>query len=257
MERGHFYLKEQLENDQFNRTIQDEYRKRYGGVTKKEQYVEEKTSMKASVEASPDDPSRRAPLTEAKKPPLHQYISPFIELAKRFYSSLTLLYEPKLIHFSILLTTLWGFKSIKCINQLLVHKYADLHYQITRPDSLSSRYRAFKVLALGGSVVPGCFIGFTLYDLYWGRNNSVLVPHNEGASPGRSSVSPLIPYTLRRDISRKMRLLKEKTLFFAKDLAENNNFRRLSREYHRSLDRRLHGLSGKKGPMEWPPAVTG
>ncbi|GAB66927.1 hypothetical protein PCYB_102770 [Plasmodium cynomolgi strain B] len=240
MERNHFYLKEQLENDQFNKNIQDEYKQRFGVDTKKDQYVEE---------VSVEDLSRRSTLTEVKKPPLHQYIYPFIDLGKKFYSSLTLFYEPKLIHLSILLTTLWAFKNIKCINQLLIHKYADLHYQITRPDSLSSRYRAFKVLALGGSVLPGCVIGFTMYDFYWGRTNSVLVPNNEGASQARSA-SPLIPYTLRRDISRKMRLLKEKTFFFAKDLAENNNFKRLSREYHRSLDRRLHGLSEKKGPME-------
>ncbi|ANQ08594.1 Uncharacterized protein PCOAH_00030250 [Plasmodium coatneyi] len=240
MERGHFYLKEQLENDQFNRSIQEEYKQRFGIATKNDDHVEETLV---------DAPSRRGAPTEAKKPPLQKYVSPFIDLGKRFYSSLTLFYEPKLIHLSILLTTLWAFKSIKCINQLLIHKYADLHYQITRPDSLRSRYKAFKVLALGGSVLPGCFIGFSLYDFYWGRTNSVLIPKNEGSSPGKNA-SPLIPYTLRRDISRKMRLLKEKTLFFAKDLAENNNLKRLSKEYHRSLDRRLHGLSVKKDPME-------
>ncbi|KJP87133.1 hypothetical protein AK88_03179 [Plasmodium fragile] len=241
MERGDFYLKEQLEDDQFNRSIQNEYKQRFIVVNENEEHVEE-----ASLEA----PSGRGSLSEAKQPPLKQYVSPFIDLGKRFYSSMTLLYEPKLIHLSVLLTTLWAFKSIKCINQLLIHKYADLHYQITRPDSLRSRYRAFKVLALGGSVLPASFIGFTLYDYYWGRTNSVFVPNNEGGVSPEKNTSPLIPYTLRRDISRKMRLLKERTLFFAKDLAENNNFKRLSREYHRSLDRRLHGLSEKKGPVE-------
>ncbi|CAA9988697.1 conserved Plasmodium protein, unknown function [Plasmodium knowlesi strain H] len=240
MEKGQFYLKEQLENDEFNRSIQDQYKRRFGVVTKNDEHMEE---------ASVDSSSKRDTLSQPKKPPFQHYVSPFIELGKRFYLTLTIFYEPKLIHMSILLTTLWAFKSIKCINQLLVHKYGDLHYQITRPDSLRSRYKAFKVLALGGSVLPGCFIGFTLYDFYWGGTKSVLIPNNEGGSAARSG-SPLIPYTLRRDISRKMRLLKEKTLFFAKDLAENNNLKRLSTEYHKGLDRRLHGLSGKKGPME-------
>ncbi|CAG9474963.1 unnamed protein product [Plasmodium vivax] len=255
MERRHFYLEEQLQNDQFNRRVQDEYRQRFGVAPPKGQQMEELSvdaSLDASLDASVESPPRRGTLTEERKkrdPPLKKYIAPFIDLGKRFYSSVTLLYEPKLTHLSILLTTLWAFKNVKSINQLLIHKYADVHYQITRPDSLRSRCRAFKVLALGGSVLPGGVIGFALYDFYWGRTNAALVANNGGASPARSA-SPLIPYSLRRDLSRKMRLLKEKTLFFAKDLAGNNNFKRLSREYHRGLDRRLQGLGAKRGPPE-------
>ncbi|GAW81417.1 hypothetical protein, conserved [Plasmodium gonderi] len=252
MEGENFFLKEKIQYDEFNKNIQEEYKKRFDVNNKIEEYfddvpvtapVKSSTSLYTSTSVSEKEKNNR----NEKKTFLHNFMFPFIELGNKFYSSVTLIYEPKLYHLSIFMTILWAYKNIKCINKLLIHKYNDIHYQITRPDSLNSRYKAFKVLAIGGSVIPCSFIAFTIYNAYKGKTNSLHMSNYQKIITVRDTTSSLIPYTLRRDISRKLQLLKEKTLFFGKDLAENNNFKKLSKEYHRNVDKRLQRHFLKKG----------
>ncbi|SCQ16524.1 conserved Plasmodium protein, unknown function [Plasmodium ovale] len=239
-------LREEIKHDDFNRDAEEQYRRKFrtemlhsshSGDTSKET-MQEVTSHTA-LDIAPDIANVTVPQEgRLKKGVLYNLVNPMMDLGRHFYASLTLIYEPKLYHLSIFLTMLWAYKNVKCINKVLFYKYNDIHYQIVRPDSLNSRSRAFKILAIGGSILPCSFISLTIYDINKGEKDSVFV-HTVGKSLSQRGVTTHIPYTLRRDISRKVRCLKEKTLFFARDLAQNNRLKRLSEEYHRSIDKRL------------------
>ncbi|SOV74381.1 conserved Plasmodium protein, unknown function [Plasmodium sp. gorilla clade G3] len=246
VDKNNFLLNEKIRFDKYNENAQEEYIKKYNIENKIDEYFNDinNSSSNSSICSSS---STLIYKKKKEKLFLYKYISPFIELGKRFYSSLTLIYEPKLYHLSIFLTTLWAYKNIKCINKLLIHKYNDIHYQITRPDSLNSRRKAFKVLALGGSIIPCFFISLFIYDMKKEQPYYILM--NKSNIPSENRSYHIIPYTLKRDISHKILLLKEKILFFAKDLAENNNFKTLSREYRKNMDKRLYKHYIKKGDI--------
>ncbi|CRG97918.1 conserved Plasmodium protein, unknown function [Plasmodium gallinaceum] len=238
MDKETFLLNEQIKFDKFNENVEEEYKRKFNSDSKIDGYFE-------------DDASSNLMLREKKKKEkifLYNFISPFIDLGKHFYSSLKLIYEPKLYHLSIFLTMLWGYKNIKCINKLLFYKYNDIYYQITRPDSLNSRNKAFKTLVIGGLVIPCSFVAFSIYDMSKEKKNSLFIKNFEKPLSEKKTI--IIPYNLRRNISKKVLSLKEKTLFFAKDLAENNNFKRLSKEYHKNINKRLNKNYLKKDELD-------
>ncbi|SCM23552.1 conserved Plasmodium protein, unknown function [Plasmodium chabaudi chabaudi] len=246
MDRDNAILTEQIKYDHFNKTIEEEYKKKFLQNYKVDEYIEDTTF--ATSNKSENTNTQIKEKSKKEKLFLYKVISPIIDLGKHFYSSLTLIYEPKLYHLSVFLTLLWGYKNIKYINKLLVHKYNDIHYQVTRPDSLNSRHKAFKVLAIGGSVIPCSVIALSIYDMKKEKNNSMFIQNIESTFSKRNN-NQLIPYTVKRNLSKKVQCLKEKLLFFAKDLAENNNFKKLSNEYHTNINKRLNSHYFKKDKM--------
>ncbi|CAD51504.1 hypothetical protein PFAG_00997 [Plasmodium falciparum Santa Lucia] len=246
VDKNSLLLNEKIRFDKYNENVEEEYKRKYNIENKIDEYFDDNnnSSGNSSVSSSSSTLSYKK---RKEKLFLYKYISPFMDLGKRFYSSLTLMYEPKLYHLSIFLTTLWAYKNIKCINKLLIHKYNDIHYQITRPDSLNGRRKAFRMLALGGSIIPCFFIALFIYDMKKEQPNYILV--NRSDIPSENRTNHIIPYTLKRNISHKILLLKEKILFFAKDLAENNNFKTLSREYRKNMNKRLYKHYIKKGDI--------
>ncbi|SOV11666.1 conserved Plasmodium protein, unknown function [Plasmodium sp. gorilla clade G2] len=252
IDKNSFLLNEKIRFDKYNENVEEEYKRKYNIENKIDEYFDDNNNStnNSSVYSSSSLSPSCSTLNYKKRKEklfLYKYISPFMDLGKRFYSSLTLIYEPKLYHLSIFLTTLWAYKNIKCINKLLIHKYNDIHYQITRPDSLNGRRKAFKVLAIGGSIIPCFFIALFIYDMKKGQTNYIQVNRSDILSENRHN--HIIPYTLKRVISHKILLLKEKVLFFAKDLAENNNFKTLSREYRKNMDKRIYKHYIKKGDI--------
>ncbi|KEG02741.1 conserved Plasmodium protein, unknown function [Plasmodium vinckei vinckei] len=246
MDRDNAILSDQIKYDHFNRTIEEEYKKKFLQNYKVDEYFEDTTF--ATTNKSDNKNTQIKEKSKKEKLFLYKIISPILDLGKHFYSSLTLIYEPKLYHLSVFLTLLWGYKNIKYINKLLVHKYNDIHYQVTRPDSLNSRHKAFKVLAIGGSVIPCSIIALSIYDIKKEKNNSLFMQNIESTFSNRNT-NQLIPYTVKRNLSKKVQCLKEKLLFFAKDLAENNNFKKLSNEYHTNINKRLNSHYFKKDKM--------
>lgn len=61
------------------------------------------------------------------------------------------------------LTCIWGWRAGRSIERVVARRYSDIAYQIRRPDALSARINAFKVLVLGGLVVPGSAIAFACW----------------------------------------------------------------------------------------------
>lgn len=59
-----------------------------------------------------------------------------------------------LLVFAVAASGVWGFFSLRKINRLLERRYADIAFQIRRPDSLRSRASAFKTLVGGGLLLP-------------------------------------------------------------------------------------------------------
>ncbi|KAL8431150.1 hypothetical protein ACSSS7_005468 [Eimeria intestinalis] len=52
------------------------------------------------------------------------------------------------------LTGIWGWRAGRSVERVIAARYSDIAYQIRRPDALSTRITAFKVLVLGGLVLP-------------------------------------------------------------------------------------------------------
>lgn len=233
MDKDTFLLNEKIKFDKFNDDTEKEFLKRYNVDNKIKEYFE-------------SDDKNSSSLNEEKKRKniFYNFFSPVIDLSKRFYSSVQLIYEPKLYHLSFFLTTLWAYKNIKCVNKLLQHKYNDIFYQIIRPDSLSSRNKAFKILVVGGLTIPLCSFGFVFYDVKKRKQNSFLLNKfdNNNTSFEQKKMH-IIPYTVHRRISNSVSNFKDKVFFFAKDFAENNNFKKLSTEYHKNVDMSMKWFS--------------
>ncbi|GBE59010.1 Fanconi anemia group J [Babesia ovata] len=51
-------------------------------------------------------------------------------------------------------TVFWGYIITKRVNRMLIGRYDDVVYQIRRAESLSNRFKAFKLFTIGGAVVP-------------------------------------------------------------------------------------------------------
>jgi hypothetical protein len=61
------------------------------------------------------------------------------------------------------LSALWAVRSIGAMNKVLNRRYADIVYQIRRPDIISNRITAWKYLGLGGMIVPAAAAGAIFY----------------------------------------------------------------------------------------------
>lgn len=202
MDRDDVILNEQIKYDHFNRSIEEEYKQKFLQNNKVDEYFDD-TAFAASNNKSENKNTKIKEKSKKEKLFLYKIISPVIDLGKHFYSSLTLIYEPKLYHLSVFLTLLWGYKNIKYINKLLVHKYNDIHYQVTRPDSLNSRHKAFKILVIGGSIMPCSVIALSIYDMKKEKNNSMFIKNIESTFSQRNT-NPFIPYIVKRNLSKKV-----------------------------------------------------
>mmetsp|Transcript_97502 Transcript_97502/g.223521 ORF Transcript_97502/g.223521 Transcript_97502/m.223521 type:complete len:225 (+) Transcript_97502:50-724(+) len=78
-------------------------------------------------------------------------------------------YEPSLYHVAILGTAGWGYKSFKRFNYLMTVRYADITYQIRRPDVLANKLVALKYLALPAMLIPSVAVGA----MWWAQKNRV------------------------------------------------------------------------------------
>lgn len=56
------------------------------------------------------------------------------------------------------LTGIWGWRAARSLERVIARRYLDITYQIRRPDALSARITAFKILVLGGLVLPGAAV---------------------------------------------------------------------------------------------------
>ena len=72
-------------------------------------------------------------------------------------------YTPTVLEMAAVGTCLWGFRSVTAINALLVQRYADVTYQILRPDVLKNRVFALKYFGSGLLVVPILTLGLAWY----------------------------------------------------------------------------------------------
>lgn len=63
------------------------------------------------------------------------------------------------------LTGIWGWRAGRSVERVVAGRYSDITYQIRRPDALSARINAFKVLVLGGLVVPGSAVAVASWRL--------------------------------------------------------------------------------------------
>lgn len=231
-----FFLSEKIRFDKFNEKVEKEFQERYKVDNRINEYFSTDSTNSYSIGEE-----------RKRKSYLFKFVSPLIDLSRRFYATVQLIYEPKLYHFSFFLMTLWAYKNIKCINKLLHYKYNDIFYQVIRPDSLSSRNKAFKILVLGGLTIPVSSLTFVLYDMNKTKKNSFLKNTFDTTNAiSEKKKNPFIPYTLRRRIANNIYNFKDKIFITAKDFAENNNFKKLSTEYHKNIDQRIKGLSVKK-----------
>ena len=96
------------------------------------------------------------------------------------------------------LSGLWAIRAFGAMNKVLNRRYADVVYQIRRPDIISNTLIAWKYLGLGSLAVPVMFGGLALVAK---ENSSILEPKQRaleetmvnvaGASKTIGSFSPL------------------------------------------------------------------
>jgi hypothetical protein len=61
------------------------------------------------------------------------------------------------------LSGLWAIRTFGAMNKVLNRRYSDFVYQIRRPDIIANRLVAWKVLGLGGILVPLCFSAYAVH----------------------------------------------------------------------------------------------
>ncbi|CDJ49709.1 hypothetical protein, conserved [Eimeria brunetti] len=109
-----------------------------------------------------------------------------------------------------LLTGFWGWRAARSIERVVARRYADIAYQIRRPDALSARITAFKFLVLGGLVLPGSAVAFASLQLrapqLAGQPGDSHLDALEGPSTGcgsrRTVLAEVLPITLQVDVRR-------------------------------------------------------
>ncbi|PHJ23725.1 transmembrane protein [Cystoisospora suis] len=107
-----------------------------------------------STEAS--TASDHLPYANAQQVPSH-------DPASRLSSSLGSSSGPALVGLAVGCTVWWGWRSVRVLERALERRYADIAYQIRRPDSLSNRIVAFKYLVGGGLAIPLAALGACAY----------------------------------------------------------------------------------------------
>lgn len=76
------------------------------------------------------------------------------DIVLRFYRELPELPMPNLYAVGGVLTALWAYRMFGTFNRLMTVRFADINYQLRRPDVLANKVVALKYLALPLAVVP-------------------------------------------------------------------------------------------------------
>lgn len=84
------------------------------------------------------------------------------------------------------LSGLWAIRSFGAMNKVLNRRYSDVVYQIRRPDIIANRLVAWRIIGLGGLVVPVCL---GAYGYHVVRSGTV---SEETSGILRDSFSPLV-----------------------------------------------------------------
>ncbi|KAL8271952.1 hypothetical protein Esti_004076 [Eimeria stiedai] len=112
------------------------------------------------------------------------------------------------------LTGIWGWRAGRSVERVIAGRYSDIAYQIRRPDALSARITAFKVLVLGGLVLPGSAVAVAswhstfqtslLERIRRDAQKTCEAQPEEHASltPGRMSLAETLPLPVQREMLR-------------------------------------------------------
>merc|ERR1719171_535918 len=66
-------------------------------------------------------------------------------------------YTPHPLHFAGVVTAVWVYQAYGIFTRLMVGRYADITYQLRRPDVLANKIVVLKYLGIGCAVVPVTF----------------------------------------------------------------------------------------------------
>ncbi|KAF4655661.1 hypothetical protein FOL47_009337 [Perkinsus chesapeaki] len=73
---------------------------------------------------------------------------------KRAVAGLKAVYTPHILDLAAAVSAIWGYRAFKNMNKVLERRYADITYQIRRPDVLLNRIASLKYLVYGGVLIP-------------------------------------------------------------------------------------------------------
>eukprot|EP01066_Platyproteum_vivax_P013990 Platyproteum_vivax@DN6298_c0_g1_i2.p1 len=79
---------------------------------------------------------------------------------------LKMIHAPSIWELAGVAVGVWSARTLVRVYKLLVLRYADVAYQVRRPDCLANKIRAMKVLGLGGCVIPVTFGAGFAYSQY-------------------------------------------------------------------------------------------
>ncbi|CAK9107653.1 unnamed protein product [Durusdinium trenchii] len=74
---------------------------------------------------------------------------------------------PNLYWLGGLFTAFWAYRMWGAFNRLMVIRYADINYQLRRPDVLANKVVALKFLALPLTLVPAIMLGSVAFSAWW------------------------------------------------------------------------------------------
>ncbi|PFH36493.1 hypothetical protein BESB_046850 [Besnoitia besnoiti] len=128
-----------------------------------------RASIYSSSSASPRDDSVTRGFCSSSKSPARESaassLSPSSETASSAHAISTRR-DPVLLGVAVGSTAWWFWRSVRTVEREVGRRYADIAYQIRRPDALSNRIVAFKYLVGGGVAVPllalGACVAFSL-----------------------------------------------------------------------------------------------
>lgn len=84
------------------------------------------------------------------------------------------------------LSGLWAIRSFAAMNKVLTRRYSDIVYQIRRPDVIANRITAWKILGVGGMLIPAAGAA---YAYHLSRDWNTLVSGGKSAAGTLSSLA--------------------------------------------------------------------
>lgn len=110
--------------------------------------------------------------------------------------------QPSLYHVAALMTGFWAYRCYRTFNELMIVRYADIAYQIRRPDVLANKVVALKYLGIGGCIVPiiaigglawsNCFNSDGLRHHSDNLKGALMEPYSEADAEVRGAFNPLV-----------------------------------------------------------------
>ncbi|KAL8449822.1 hypothetical protein Emed_002785 [Eimeria media] len=141
------------------------------------------------------------------------------------------------------LTGIWGWRAGRSVERVIAARYSDIAYQIRRPDALSARITAFKVLVLGGLVLPGSAVAVASWQST--SNTSRL------KRPGRGAEEACEPQVEGEAFLPPPRMSLAETL----PLPIQGEMRRLAASFHSGLRAFIEAVTPSK--HEWQRWASG